>query len=265
MNILLEIYIEYIIIENFIVNFFLILFINIFTKQKINILRIIFTDLITTVYIVVANIYKLDNAFYKFLLSFVTVFIAFGIKDLKKYIKVVIYYYLIYFEYIGVILSITLIFNFNINFIVIKIIVYLISALIVYCFNKFLWKLWKVDIKNKDLSLKICINEVNLKAFVDTGNSVKMENGFPVIFVKNSLKTKIIKDKYKTKGSINISTISDKNKMDVYLVENVLFINNKVTKKTNTNLIFSKMLENSEYDALISYDTYIDKLEGGYL
>ena len=261
----MKVYIEYIIIENFIINFFLLLFISIFTKQKISTVRILFTDIITVLYVTIAHIYNLDNFLFKLFLSFVTIFIAFGIKNYKKYIKIVVYYYLIYFEYIGVILSLTLIFNFNIDYLVVKIIVYLISALITYIFNKFLWKMWKVDIKNKDLKLKVKIKDNCFNAFIDTGNSVKMENGFPVIFIKKNLKSKIIKNDNVCKNDVNIITINSKEKMEAYLIDDVSFIKNKSYAFKKANIIFSNMLENLEYDALISYDTYIDDLEGGTL
>ena len=261
----MDVYIEYIIIENFIINFFLILFISIFTKQKLNILRILFTDVITVLYVTVAHIYNLDNAIYKLFLSFVTVFIAFGMKSYKKYIKIVVYYYLIYFEYIGVVLSITLIFNFNIDYLLVKIIVYLLSAGLTYIFNKFMWKIWKVDIKNKDLKLKVKVNGILFSAFVDTGNSVKMENGFPVIFIKKCLKNRIIKNDNVCKCDVNIITINSKEKMEAYVIDNVSFIKNKSYSFKKANIIFSNMLENLDYDALISYDTYIDNLEGGTL
>ena len=268
MNILQQ-YIEYIIIENFIVNFFILLFINIFAKEKVKILRIIITTIISTFYSSIVNIYSdyLNTIFSKLLLSVICVFIAFNPKNISKYIKLSCYYYLIYFEFIGVIISLTLIFNINIESIIIRLIIYIITIVIVYLFNKFMWKMWKIDIKKRDLSVKICINEIEINGIVDTGNSATGNNGLPVIFVNNKFKEKIIIDENcNSIDFVNIKTINKENFIKSYMLENVyIYKGGKKYKLKNVNIAFSDMLTNNYYDAIVGYDIYIDNLEGSYL
>lgn len=145
--------------------------------------------------------------------------------------------------------------------------IYMLSSLIVYLFNKFMWNMWKTDIKKRDLLIKICINGININGIVDTGNSVVGNNGLPVIFINNKFKAKIIaNNNFSSMDLISITTINKENFIDLYVLENVyIYKGGKKYKLKNVNVAFSNMLNCSYYDALIGYDTYIDSLEGSHL
>lgn len=169
--------------------------------------------------------------------------------------------------FVGILIALTLFFKLEISNIVIKIIAYIISSLILYIFNKYLWKMWKTRIKKEDLIYNIKIEDISIKAFVDTGNNVHdFIKNLDVIFVeekyKNKLKEKSLINK---KEKLNIKTISGDEYVEGYIVENVEIRKNKknicVLKKVV--LVFvDRELKNGEYNALISYETYIEKLKG---
>ncbi len=268
MNILQQ-YIEIIFIENFIIDLILLNFVKLFTKQKLKILNIICAALIGSIYACFMNFYSniLSNSLCKILLCIITIYIAFVPKEINKFIKLIIYYYLIYFCYIGTIISLTLVLNIDISNIILKVLLYAISAIISYLLIKFLWKIWKLEIKKNDLLIKIKINNIEVIGFVDTGNNVGSSNKIPVIFVKGKLKNKIQKFLKNSKNKeLEISTINGTTTVNTYYIDEIRIYRNKYEYKIEgVRIVFSDILDNFKYDALVGYDFYFEKLGGGVL
>ena len=82
--------------------------------------------------------------------SCLCIYIIYLPKELKKYIRLFVYYFLISFLLVGIVISLTLFFNVNISNIIIKNILYIVSGILLFLFNKFMWKMWKSKIKKEN-------------------------------------------------------------------------------------------------------------------
>lgn len=262
----MEQYIEIVIIENLFINSFLYIFTVKFSKERCRKINLVLTVIISTVYscIIFINKNNLNTIFSRILAIFIAIYILFFPKSVKKYIKLIVIYNFIYFIFIGTIIAITLIFNININNMVYKFLVYMISIIIVYLFLSFLWKMWKSKINLNKLSLKMCIAGCSINAFVDTGNTVCTSEGKSVMFIKENFK-KYISNKIKPNGKIELISVNGLEEMSVYFIDEITIISEGSEKKIkNVNIVFSQNLENLAYDALISTDFYLEVIKGGY-
>ncbi len=266
----MKIYLEYVFIENLIVNYVIVNQISIFTKIKISKINKFFSIFILSFYTVVEIVLKdniISNILIKILVVNVSIYIGFRSKNLGVYLKEIVYYYIISFTYVGIIISITLLFNIPIEKTYIKILIYIVSYAILYVFNNFLWKLWKTDIKKNDLTYKININGHEIQAFVDTGNTVKdYINNLDVIFIEKKWYEIFKKENlFISKEKININTINSNNEVYGYVIKNIEIF------KQNETFYFEKMVfvfvdhninKSLDCTAIIGYDTYVEKLKG---
>ena len=93
----MKIYLDYIFIENIIVNFVIIYQVGIFTKTKISIKRNIISCFILSIYTVIMYILNdkfLSNVFIKLMITNITMYIAFKPSSLLQYLKKIVYYYI---------------------------------------------------------------------------------------------------------------------------------------------------------------------------
>jgi hypothetical protein len=130
-----------------------------------------------------------------------------------------------------------------------------------------MWKMWKTNIKEKELTYKIIINGFEIVSFVDTGHNVKdYINNLDVIFIDKDLYSVLI-DKGVLEDKVNLSfnTVERECMQEGYIVknikvkkeENIFFIDKAIVVFTQSNL------KNSlNYKAIIGYDMYLDKLKG---
>lgn len=264
-------YLEYIFLENVIVNFILLNLVNIFTKSNTKKLNIIVSSIFSSIYTTVILIFKLDMFVIKILLIVFVVYIAYNPKTISKYLKITVYYLFLNYLYLGIIIGITLMFDVNIENMVLKILVYIITALILYLLNKFMWKMWKTNIKKDKLTYTINIKGQEIFCFVDTGNMVKnYRYNLDVIFLdkkwhevlsrKNILNNKV--DTY-------IHSIVGDSVIAGYVIENVEVYKSRKKIKVIDKIIisFSNQSINilNKYTGLIGYDTYLENLEGVHL
>lgn len=263
-------YIEYIFLENIIVNYIIIYELTIFVKCKTKKLNFLIGIATLSSYATVIYFFKEEgiiSSFLKILVVFFCIYMIFKPKKIVKYIKICIYYFLLSFMFVGIVIALILFFNLEISNIVIKFITYIISSLILYIFNNYLWKMWKAKIKKSDLIYSINIKDINIKAFVDTGNSVHdYIKNLDVIFIEEKYKKQLKESGLINKKEIlNIKTISGEKNFDGYIVENVEFRKDKKIVCTLKEVVFvfvNKNLKIGEYSALISYETYVEKLKG---
>ena len=264
-------YLEYIFLENVIVNFILLNLVNIFTKSNTKIVNIIVSSIFSSVYTTVILIFELNTFVIKLLLVVFVVYIAYSPKNISKYFKLIAYYFFLNYMYLGIIIGITLMFNVNIENIILKILVYIISAIILYLLNKFMWKMWKTNIKKDKLTYTINIKGQEIFCFVDTGNMVKnYQYNLDVIFLdkkwhevlskKNVLNNKV--DTY-------IHSVVGDSVIAGYIIDNVEVYKNKRKIIVIDKIIisFSNQSINifNKYTGLIGYDTYLENLEGVHL
>ena len=140
----MKIYLDYIFLENLVVNTVIIIetiILTNFSVSKKKRIFIIFLD--TFISTIMKIIPQLDNFLIHIILSSLSLFILFKFKNIFEFIKNLISYYLIYFIYIGIIISFSIIFNINLENILIKLALYIFSASILNILVKDLWKMWK--------------------------------------------------------------------------------------------------------------------------
>lgn len=267
----MKVYLDYILIENVIVNFVIMYQIGIFTKTQISKKRNILATLLLSIYTVVIYIVPdsfLENIIMKFLIIAVATYIAFYPKTMKEYIKKIIYYYIISFLYVGVIISFTLFFNISINSISKKISIYLVCGIITYLFNTYLWKLWKTNIKNDTLVYTLKVKDIEIESYIDTGNLVyEYTHQLDVIFLDYQwfgvLELLGVLDQ---KIDLDIHTVNSTSDIYGYIVKNISIYQNKKYICKLDKIIFSFANQRIKIDnkcsALIGYNLYVEKLKG---
>ena len=266
----MKIYLDFIFFENFIVNAVLSMQINYFTKQKSKKISMIIGIVFISFYTTLVHTLKynfLDNIVIKIISIIIYVYITFKPKTFIKLVKLVIYYLFFMFAYIGSIISITLLFKIDLQSILNRIIVYSISAIAIYIFTKYLWKMWKSNIKNNDLMYIVCIGGKKITSFVDTGNSVKdILNNLDVLFVDSKYKKDLVYYLNKSnKVNLNINTISNSTVQEGYIFRNIcVYKNNKYINCIKKIIVcfVENNFDNKEYGALLGYNTYIENLKG---
>ncbi len=263
----MKIYLDYIFFENLVVNVILIYQVGIFTKSSFKKTNYVIGIIIIALYTTIMNISKysfLDNFIIKIIIIFIGIYIIFVPKTIPQYLKKVLYYFLLSFLYVGIIISVSLLFKIKLISIKTKIFVYAISGILSYIFNKNMWKMWKSNIKKSDLTYTINIKGQEINAFVDTGNNVKdILTNLNVIFIDDKYKQKIINNNKEI--IIGFNTISGSSTLKGYIVNNILVYQNKrkIGKIKKIVVCFVKdKLNKKEYSALIGYDTYIENLKG---
>ena len=137
-----------------------------------------------------------------------------------------------------------------------------------------MWKVWKSNIKGNDLVYKIMIKSINktsnnieINAFVDTGNSLKdVINNLDIFIVQNTNKFNYHMAIKNEKVEVCLNTVNANCKLDGYIFNNILiFKNNKKIVNLNRAVIVfvdRNLSTSNKYNSLISYDTYIEKLQG---
>lgn len=275
----MKIYLDYIFFENLIINALIIFQISVFTKTKTTFFKTLIASAIGAIYVVLITVYGnsfANNLLFRILVINIIVYVAFLPKKLLKYLKLQVYFYIIFFCYIGAIVVLTTFFKLNLSSIWTKISIYTLSYAVTYFSNMKMWKMWKNRVKEDDLiyEIKIKVNSVvnkiiSFNAFVDTGNSLKDNiNNTDILIVEEDVLKDVLKGSIKVKRIVKIpmNTVNGVCELNGYLFENVsIEKKGKIirTLKTATIVVIDKKLsKDNSYSALMSYDTYIDKLQG---
>lgn len=267
----MKIYLDYIFFENVIINYIILTQVSIFTKSKPKRWRQILAVVVLSLYTTLTYVFMdtmLSSIVVKILSVTIAIYFIYLPKTLKEFIKKQTYYYVISFLYVGVIISLTLLFHIPIEKMYVKISVYLVGAILLYLFNKYMWKMWKSNIKSNDLTYTIVIGGQEIRAFVDTGHTVKDPiSHVDVLFLEEEWFTHLSrKGVLKEKVCIPFHTMSGSDTLDGYMVKNVTVYKgeNYISTIDKIVLVFVKehMGEDKKYSALIGYNTYVEKLKG---
>lgn len=265
----MKIYLDYIFLENLVVNIVIISELIIFTKSKVSTKRKVLIILIDTILSCIFAIYNnIFSYILHFIVSLVILFFLFNSKNIYELFKKFCYYYLLYFIYIGIVISFSILFKLNLQSILNKMFIYIISGIFFHFLCKDLWKMWKVNITDRDLFYTLDINGNKISAFVDTGNSVKDPlTSLDVIFLKKELESKIILKNIDLKKTyISVSTVNGSEIKTGYIIKNITIYKGKREIALIDKIILSFSLDNSntpeKYSAILGYDTYLEKLKG---
>lgn len=270
----MKVYLDYVFIENFIINISVLYQTSIFTKSKVGKLRLI----IISTFLSVISIMKLleigNNILIQILAVNIAIYILYTPKNVIKYIKYQMYYYLIYIIYIGILISTSVFFSINLNSVITRITLYIVTILITYVINKYMWKIWVNKIKYNNLTYKVVLNDLNkvsFNVFVDTGNNVKDPFSNLDVIILNSrsyrlkYKNKVIDNTKRDVINIDVLTASGKTKIKGYIFDDVSIKKGGVEKvklKKAIIVFIDEKINNDDYDGIISYNTYLEKLEG---
>lgn len=267
----MKIYLDYIFLENLVINLIIIEQLTVFVKDKVKLLRKILISIMISFYTTVIYVFSnslLDSNIMKIFVIIIAIYLLYKPKKINYYIKLVVIYNLISFLYVGTIISITLLFKIPLEKFLFKILLYIISGIILNIFSRYIWKIFKSNIKENDLIYIMYIGNQKIKSFVDTGSNVKDNiTGLDVIFISNNYYERICKTGILDKKiDIDIKTVIGKQKVKGYIVENVEFYQNNKYVATIKKIVVSfteqEMQETEKYSALIGYNTYVEDLKG---
>ena len=266
----MKIYLDYIFLENLIVNLVVSIQISYFTKQKSKKIYMIIGIVFISFYTTIVHILKynfLDNIIVKIISIVIYAYITFKPKTVIKLLKIIAYYLIFMFVYVGSIISITLLFKINLQSILNRVLVYILSSMVVYIFIKYLWKMWKSNIKKNDLTYIVNIGGQEITSFVDTGNSVKdIINNLDVLFIDSKYKEELVYYLNSLKKvDLYINTINNNSVKEGYVFHNICIYKNKKYINCIKKIIVcfvEDVFDDKEYSALLGYNTYIENLKG---
>ncbi|MTI70763.1 MAG: sigma-E processing peptidase SpoIIGA [Firmicutes bacterium] len=181
------IYAEYLLLENFIINYIILYVTKRFTRTDTKNIRIILASLLGALYTLVVfypSLYFMTKFAIKISVSVLMIVIAYNPAKIKKFLKLFSTFYIISFVFAGA--SLAIFYLTNVKFYVGKGIFYikdfsfkylLIAVIISWLLFKIVWGFIQTRISKDHVYIPITIklngNMVNLKALLDTGNSLK--------------------------------------------------------------------------------------------
>lgn len=270
----MKVYLDYVFIENFIINISILYQTSIFTKVKIKWIRLILVSTFLSI-ISIVKVFEIGNSMLINILSLnIATYILFKPDKVIRFVKLLMYYFLIYTIYIGIIISTSIFLKINLNQITVRIVLYIVSIFVTYIVNKYMWKIWINKIKYNNLTYKVVLcgqNNISFKVFVDTGNNLKDPFTNLDVIVLNSKvykrkNTKTTLDNMKREIiTLDVLTATGKSKIKGYIFNNVSIKKGgieKVLLKRAIIVFIDEEINNNQYEGIISYNTYLEKLEG---
>ena len=200
----MKIYLDIVLLENFIMNYIIIFSTAIISRSKISNLKFFVASIFASLYSVINYIYNIrtfQNFFIKIIVSVIIVLIAFENYKIKMFLKKLILFYLVSFTFGGI--AFMLLFLINPSNIIIKngiltgtypVKVTILGGIIGFCIICCVSFVIKDRLKKKSM---LCDLEIfykgkckNLKTMIDTGNLLKepISQTDVIIVEKNSLK-----------------------------------------------------------------------------
>ncbi len=262
----MKIYLDYIFLENLIVNaviiFQTIKCIDLKIKLKKKIIWTII-DAIVACYIYIKqdiNPYIINILFTSFMIV-----VILKPKNIISYIKYTCIYYYVYILYIGLIIFSTIIFNIHLEIYINKLMLYFFAGIISkYIIDK-MCIMWKNKTLKSDLLYSLKIQNKEITVFLDTGNKVyDYLNKASVIFIDNSIKDEFALNNYE-KVEFEINTVSGIDVKEGYIIKNVIITKDNEEYVIDKVIICFSNIHNTpeKYSGIIGYELYLRNLNGG--
>lgn len=277
---LVKLYVDVIFMENFIINFIILLLTRKFSKEKTNNLKLIFGAFLGASYVILL-FFSLPNIFYSFgfkiIISIMIIIVSFGIKRIKNFLKIISTFYIISFIMGGTAFALIYVVNFDFKQIIIWSII--LTIVLIYIAWDYIIKR---NIQNKlihVLHVNIMNTNKDIKAMIDTGNSLYDPlSKIPVIIVEydalkeilpESIKNLFSKEDYQSIFKIPNMVKDDKWMERLRIIpynsignENGLLLgikpdnitideNGKTLKDVILGIYAKKFSENNNYEAII--------------
>ena len=264
----MTVYIEYIFIENLIMDCLLLYQISSFIKEKVKKIKLFIASFVGALYVSIIFSIKLEilnYAFSKILLSFIIIYICFTPKEVRKYIKEVLYFYLISIINVGTYLIIITMFNITLSNNFVKLLVHVLGSMVVWCIDKQMWKMFKLELKKDNFVYDVYVPNgkkyISYRGFVDTGNNSKHVESSRMIFYANRKKIDLSKFK---KVNIKVNTVNNVDNLEGYLIDNVIVKNKDRIRVIDIVMCFSKekIINELGCDMIMNYEIYEEILGG---
>ena len=213
------VYIEYVIVNNFIIDLLLLISTFLITGKSVKKLRIVLSSLFASVFSLIFPLINLPNPLIillKILLAILILVVACTFSSKREvYIHLVVFIVLTMFSGGGI----YFIYNFlgvNINSELVIATVFIPSFFLLTIIKRvitFVYKRKNVENSSYVVSLKIGSKKIEVKGFLDTGNNVYYQDN-PVVICSKKVVSEFFKDAsfYKRLKEIEISTVNGKSK-----------------------------------------------------
>lgn len=265
------IYIDLLLIINFLLDYCLIAYTGIINKQKYNYFRLILASIFALTSFSLFFI-KIKIIFFilRFLYSLGIIYIAFPYKTLKQYIKNILIFYFLNYLLAGLITS------FNFNFSDYLLLVnhkqttswYLL--IFSFIFANLLTYIYKViEDNNKSYQgfvyrcyFRFLNQDYHAKGLLDTGNRVESVGSQPIVFIDKKLIKKEVNEDLLMKNNIPftyvlVNTISESNLHLAFKPETFhIIVNKKAIKKDVYLVLFNNLPElENQFQIILNYKT----------
>ena len=265
-------YIEYVIIDNFIIDYLLLKTTMVSSRVKTKNLRLVLSSIIGTIVAVIMPFFEMSNGFLillKLNLAFIMVIIAGEFLSIKKLLISYAFFILFTFLFGGILIGVfyladvdyVLYFSINYNsFLPVG-----ISVLVVYAGAKFTIYLIKNLLKSRDIEpfIRLCVIIVSgrrykVNGYIDSGNRLfDKSTGLPIVVISKRMFDKINSQEEKLilKSKMSIDTVGGKSVMQIYVLDKLLIYNGEQENIIN-NVLIGKSEFNFESDG--NYDLLLN-------
>ncbi|MBR6688680.1 MAG: sigma-E processing peptidase SpoIIGA [Clostridia bacterium] len=266
----MTIYLEYIFLENLIMDFVVLKETIEIAKVNLNNKRIMLASLISSTYVVVMFYFRLERLNYvvtKLLLAICIIYISVKPKTMKIYSKCFVLFFLVSIINVGTYIVISNIFNMSNELGLEKAFVYIFTYFVGKTFLGGLWRIYRTEINKNELNYTVKINIggkiYTYTGFLDTGNTV-YSHGVPVIFAE-LLDEKMLKG-IENKPYFNVKTVTLGNvcTKKAYILEGI-----KISSKTkewivNAGVVFEdrQLSKQNNYNMILNYILYTESMGG---
>lgn len=264
----MTIYIDYLFIQSFVLDFVILLQTKLLSKEKFKVYKGVIACIVSGIYTCLAITLSLEvlNYFWcKICLSFVTTYIAFTPKTTKKYIKLVSTFYLASILNVGSAVFVSeILCEGKYQTFLCKIVVYCISLLVTYVVSEKFWKIYRLEINSSKLYIPVEVvlsgRRYMYTGFMDTGNTVySYELGVPIVFAEYLTDEQKKMTKSLEQTSVAVSTISKKSVEKAMLVDSVI-----QGKKIKLGVVFvdNTLNKDGNYNMVLNFKLFEEKLGG---
>ena len=250
----MEVYVEYVIIDNLIIDYLLLKLSTKTAKVRTSFFRLFISSLIGTLVAVIMPLFTFSNAtkiLIKVLLSFVMCFISAKTDCLKTHLFNLLFFVLYTFLLGGAIIALfyfagveyTVYFTLNYNSFMPIGITVLLSYLFYTLTSKVIRRVFLI--RNIQPFFRKCVVIIGgkkfvVKGYIDSGNSLfEKKYNLPVIVASKNLSTKLFSGdiKVKNQGAINYQTAGGEGVMDLYVIDKLLIYNGATVSSIKSVLL----------------------------
>jgi stage II sporulation protein GA (sporulation sigma-E factor processing peptidase) len=266
----MTIYLDYIFIENLLIDYILLKETAYLSRKNVTNKRIVLAAVVASLYVVIMiflKVQQLNFLISKVLIAIIVVYISFSPRKLNELIKYLGVFFLISVINVGSVYIITNWFNIQTKHEIFKLYTYILGLLLSKFFTLHMWKIYKREIKKDDLIylVRICLGGkmYEYNAFLDTGNSVfSYTYNVPIIFAEILDESMINELEYKENFSVRTITLSDESNRKAYLFDKIEIIKNEKTWYIKGAIVFEKRKLSKDYNMLLNYILYVQSLGG---